>query len=399
MKALVAGAGLGGLTAAIALRARGIEVELFEAAPRSRTSGGGLGIASNATKVLTALGIDLPAAGVGRVCERFSLRTARGRLMRELPIRSISEELGSPVVNVRRADLVALLRDSAADTPVHHGAEVVGYERVGDGVSVTCADGRTATGDLLVGADGIRSAVRAQAVGPEPINEYGYVCWIATVPFGHPRLPPGAAAHYWGSGQRFGLIDIGGGHVYWWGTKNLPVDQARRWAGTKDDVLRSYDGWASEVREVIASTPAADIVSVPAQDRPFVGSWGDGPVTLVGDAAHPMLTSLSQGAGSAIEDGYALAYHLAHASDVAGGLRRYEEARRERTRWLVSASRRLSRTEQLEHPIAVGLRNLVIRYAPAAAVRRQNIVPMRSDLPPEPNPPTRYFPADKEVTR
>ncbi|HEX6351753.1 FAD-dependent monooxygenase [Actinophytocola sp.] len=399
MKALIAGAGVGGLTAAIALRARGVEVEVFEAAPESRTSGGGLGIACNATKALTALGIDLPSAGVGRVCERFTLRTARGRLMRELPIRSIATELGSPVVNLRRSDLVTLLRDKAGDTPIHYGAEVVGYGRGDNGVSVTCADGRTATGDLLVGADGIRSAIRASTIGRDPINEYGYVCWIATVAFEHSRLPPGGAAHYWGRGQRFGLIDIGGGHVYWWGTKNVPVERARRWTGTKHDILRCYEGWAREVGEVISRTPEADIVSVPAQDRTFADSWGDGPVTLLGDAAHPMLTSLSQGAGSAIEDGYTLAYHLAHADDVVVGLRRYEDARRERTRWLVSASRRLSRTEQIEHPVAVGLRDLVLRYAPASAVRGQNIAPMRWDPPQDRARQTRKSRADKEITR
>jgi 2-polyprenyl-6-methoxyphenol hydroxylase-like FAD-dependent oxidoreductase len=399
MKALVVGAGVGGLTTAIALRAKGIEVEVFEAAARSRTSGGGLGMASNATKVLTALGIDLPAAEVGRVCEWFCLFTARGRLMRELPIRSIATELGSPVVNVRRGDLTDLLRDRAADTPIHYGAEVVGFESTGGGVRVSRADGRSVAGDVLVGADGIRSAIREQIVGPERINEYGYVCWIATVPFQHPRLPSGGAAHYWGAGQRFGLIDIGGGRVYWWGTRNVPPEQARRWTGTKQDILRAYGGWAAEVREVIARTPEADIVSVPAQDRAFSDSWGRGPVTLVGDAAHPMLTSLSQGAGSAIEDGYVLAHHLAHADTPVAGLRRYERARRDRTRWLVTASRRLSRTEQLESPIAVGLRNLVIRYAPASVVRRQNITPMTWELPREPGPLTTSARSDKETTR
>ncbi len=381
MKAIVVGAGVGGLTAAIALRRQGVDVEVLESAPVTRTSGGGLGIASNATKVLRALDIDLPALGVGRVCAEFDLRTATGRPIRAMPIRSIAAELGSPVVNVRRRDLVAVLRHALAGSPVRHGVEVTRYDQDDAGVSVTCADGRVRTGDVLVGADGIRSVIRAQLTGPEPVHDYGYVCWIATVPFEHPRLPRGGAAHYWGNGQRFGLIDVGGGHAYWWGTKNVELSDRRRWASRRSEILQAFEGWADEVREVVEGTAEADIVTVPAQDRSFLDSWGDGRVTLAGDAAHPMLTSLSQGAGSAIEDGYALAHHLAAAGDTVTGLRSYERARRDRTRWLVSASRRLSRMEQLENPVVTGLRNLFLRHVPMSLVRRQNLTPMKFDLP------------------
>jgi 2-polyprenyl-6-methoxyphenol hydroxylase-like FAD-dependent oxidoreductase len=402
MKAMVVGAGVGGLTTAVALRMRGFAVEVFEAAPRSRTSGGGLGIASNATKVLNALGVDLPVAGVGRVCEQFHLRTSSGKPICELPIRSIADEMGSPVVNVRRSDLVELLRASLAGTPIRYGADVVRYDRIGERVHIRCADGRTYAGDVLVGADGLRSVVRAQAVGPEPINDYGYVCWIATVPFQHPALPPGGAAHYWGNGQRFGLIDIGDGHAYWWGTKNIPLHDARRNISTTAEILHCFDGWADEVRQVVSRTPDTGIVTVPAQDRSFVASWGDGPVTLVGDAAHPMLTSLSQGASSAIEDGYVVAHHLscqlAAGGDAVTGLRRYEDARRGRARWLVCASRRLSRIEQIENPVAARLRNLALRYAPRSLVRHRTIAPMRYELPTEQNPLTTYASSEQECT-
>ncbi|MGL5865741.1 MAG: FAD-dependent monooxygenase [Dermatophilaceae bacterium] len=381
MKAIVAGAGVGGLTTALGLRSRGWDVEVVDAALRSRVSGGGLGIASNATKVLSALGVDLAASGVGRVCEHFDLRTATGRPLRELPIRSIAEELGSPVVNVRRCDLIATMRDALGDTPIRYNIRIARYDDDGTQVTVTCADGSTAAGDVLIGADGIWSAVRAQVTGPEPVNEYGYVCWIATGQFRHSRLRPGGAVHYWGNGQRFGLIDIGGGDVYWWGTKNVSARDTARLAYPKERILQSFAGWADEVREVIAATSEANILSVPAQDRPFSESWGAGRVTLVGDAAHPMLTSLSQGAGSAIEDGYAVAHHLDHADDPVTGLRDYERARRDRTRWLVSASRNLSRMEQLENPAVAWLRDFAVRHAPIAVVRRRNTAPMRFELP------------------
>lgn len=382
MKVLVIGAGVGGLTTALALSTRGFDVEVFEAAPQPPASGGGLGIASNATKVLSALGLDLTKTGVGRVCEQFCLRTAKGKLMRELPIKSAADELGSPVVNLSRRDLLGLLRDALIDIPLHYGAKVTRYDRAGDGVSITCADGRVHAGDVLIGADGIRSVIRAQLAGPEPIREYGYICWIATVPFEHPRLPYGGASHYWGRGQRFGLIDIGGGRVYWWGTKSILLSRRPpREAGVKEQALRCFGGWADEVPQVISLTDAADIVSVPAQDRSFLESWGTGPVTLVGDAAHPMLTSLSQGAGSAIEDGHALAHHLMAGPDVVTALRRYEAQRRARTRWLVSASRRMSRMEQLANPVAAGLRDLAIKHTPPSIALRQFFAPMRYELP------------------
>ncbi|WP_233528570.1 FAD-dependent monooxygenase [Antrihabitans stalagmiti] len=381
MKAIVIGAGIGGLTTAIALRERGIGVEILEAAPQLRTTGTGLGLGPNAVAVLAALGIDLADGSVGQVLEQFELRTDKGKLMRQLPIRDIVTELGAPFVNLHRNELIAVLRAAAGDVAITFGAAVERYDVTVDGVSVTCADGRTASADVLIGADGIRSVVRAQRAGGEAINEYGYVCWLATIPFEHEHLTTGYAGHYWGRGQRFGLIDIGGGNAYWWGTKNLGIVGSRSWQGSTADVLAAYDGWASEVTDVIAATPDSAVVAVPAQDRSFVDTWGEGPVTLVGDAAHPMLTSLAQGAGSAIEDGYVLAHCLAATADPTLALRRYEDARRERTRTLVANSRRLSRIEQIDNPVASTLRNFGIRYTPMSVVKRQNMDPLRFDLP------------------
>ncbi|WP_067686614.1 FAD-dependent monooxygenase [Nocardia jejuensis] len=380
MKAIVIGAGIGGLTTAVALRRRGIEVEVYEAGPQWRDSGTGLGLASNATKVLDALGVDLSA---GSPLEYFSIRTTAGKQLRELPIGAITAELGSPIVNIHRTDLIATLRAAAGDTPIRLGARLSGYTRTGDGVTALFEDGTSAHGDVLIGADGIGSQVRAQVAGAAPVTEHGYVCWLATVPFSDPRLPAGHANHYWGRGVRFGLIDIGGGRVYWWGTKNLPVEQARTWNGGKDAIATVFAGWAPEVTEVIDRTPDAAIHTVPAQDRPFLEVWGDGPVTLLGDAAHPMLTSLSQGGSSSVEDAYVLAHHLASDPDPLSALRGYENARRDRTRMLVAQSRKLSTLEQIQNPAVVRLRDAVIRVAPMSVLRKQNLAPMRFDLPVE----------------
>ena len=258
----------------------------------SPANGTGLGLASNATKVLRALGIDLGLGGCGCALEHLELRTARGKMIRALPIQSITAELGDPIVSIHRSDLMRVLLDAAGDTPIRFRAQIVDFETGDQGVRATCADGCDVPADVLIGADGIRSTIRSKIAGAASPIDCGYVFWLATVAFGHPRIVPGYAGHYWGKGQRFGLIDIGGGRVYWWGSKNMPVAQARYWRGHKTEILAAFDGWAPEIIDVIERTPEHTILTVPAQDRPFLEQWGSGPVSLLGDAAHPMQTSL-----------------------------------------------------------------------------------------------------------
>lgn len=376
----VVGAGIGGLTAAIALRAKGVDVEIFEAASAARDTGTALGIASNATKVLRSLRVDLTTAASCRALEHFELRTARGALIRSLPGAAITAELGHPFVSIHRNELIRTLSTAAADVPIHYGAEIVDVDIERRGVRAACADGTDVRAEVLVGADGFRSAVRSMVAGEQEPSEYGYVCWLATVRFTHPRMVPGYTGHYWGRGQRFGLIDIGDGTAYWWGTKNMPAAEARDWKGEKADIVSAFDGWAPEVVEVIEQTPWDAIISAPGQDRPFLNQWGKGPITLLGDAAHPMLTSRSQGASSAVEDGYVLAEAITRIPDAVEALRAYEHRRRDRARMLVRSSRRLNRLEQAQHPVACVARNLGMRCAPMRSLIRQTTRPMRFDL-------------------
>jgi 2-polyprenyl-6-methoxyphenol hydroxylase-like FAD-dependent oxidoreductase len=200
---------------------------------------------------------------------------------------------------------------------------------------------------------------------------------LATIPFEHPNVTPGASVHYWGRGMRFGLHDLGGGRVYWWGTMTMPGVQAANWQGDKTDLLRLYDGWADEIVEVIGRTPNEAIISVPPEDRPVLRRWGRGPVTLMGDAAHPMLDSLSQGANSSMEDAVVLAHTLASSRDLVAGLRRYEDVRAERTKLLVQGARRLGWILQTESAALCQLRNHYFRFAPARVITRMLAEPMK----------------------
>jgi 2-polyprenyl-6-methoxyphenol hydroxylase-like FAD-dependent oxidoreductase len=367
-RVIVVGAGIGGLAAAVALQSVGVEAEVYERAEVLRPAGSGLSVMANAVLALRALDIDLGLEKRGRTVEHSDLLDARGRPLRSMPFREAGERLGASSVLVYRGDLQAALLEALGDGRVTLGAAATGYEVTDAGVRVRFEDGREAVGDVLVGADGINSVIRAQRVGAAAPRGAGYICWLAVTPFEHPRFTEGFNAHYWGRGRRFGLHDVGHGRAYWWGTQNMPAESARRWNGDKEQVVRAFAGWADEVREAIRVTPADAVLGVPAQDRPFLEQWGDGPVTLLGDAAHPMLPSLAQGGSSAIEDAVVLAQCLrAHPEPVAA-LRAYEERRRERTREMVEVSRRFSDLEQLDSPVLCALRNLYLRFAPQSAL-------------------------------
>jgi 2-polyprenyl-6-methoxyphenol hydroxylase-like FAD-dependent oxidoreductase len=363
--AAVIGAGIGGLTTAIALRRVGFDVEVFERAPELRAAGFGLSVMSNATAALATLDIDLGLDKRGRVMETYHVKDRRGRLIREFPFPEIIQRLGVPCVCISRADLLTALLDAATDIPITLNATADRFEVVGDRAHVRFSDGQWAEADLLVGADGFTSAIRRQLAGPdEPSRDSGYIAWLGITEYQHPRFEPGSVVHLWGDGMRFGLVDIGRGRLYWWATKNMPFEQSSTWTGGKAEVLNYYSGWPDEVREAIRVTPPSDLLTLNTKDRPFLRRWGTGPVTLLGDAAHPMLTSLGQGSAMAMEDAAVLAKHVQHAPDVPSGLRGYEEARYDRTRIIVEATRTISDFEQSEGPVRRRFRDAYFRLMP-----------------------------------
>jgi 2-polyprenyl-6-methoxyphenol hydroxylase-like FAD-dependent oxidoreductase len=316
---------------------------------------------------LRTLGIVGELERKGAVVRRFDHRLSDGTILARTPFVQVCDKLGVPSVAIHRSELQQVLLGALGDCPLTLGARCEQFEDdpAGGRVRVRFADGRDVEGDVLIGADGFHSAVRRHLVGPEEPREAGYVCWLATVPFQHPGMPSGYVGHYLGRGVRFGLLDIGHGRAYWFGTKNVGAEAARQGRVVKAEIRACFADAADEVQAVIDATPEAAIVSVPAMDRPPLKRWSRGRVTLLGDAAHPMLTSLSQGAGMAIEDAVVLGHCLAEASTVPHALERYEQLRRPRANRMVRMSRMLSHLEQLEHPIAAGLRNAYLRCTPA----------------------------------
>jgi 2-polyprenyl-6-methoxyphenol hydroxylase-like FAD-dependent oxidoreductase len=361
---LVVGAGIGGLTAAIALRRAGLPVEVYERAPELLEVGAGLTLQPNALLALRAIGMEDAVRLAGHAQAASRLLRSDGRVLAEVPVQDVYRAVGAIAVGIHRGTLQSLLLDALGPVTPRCGRTAVGYEEESDRVTVHFAEGESATGALLLGADGLRSAVRAQLLADgEPVYR-GYTAWRGVAPPGATLLA--ASAESWGCGRRFGMVPIDGGRAYWYAAVNAPP------GGTEISraVLRAlFAGWHASVHTLVEATPEEAILRGDVFDRPPSSIWGRGRVTLLGDAAHPMTPNLGQGACQAIEDAVVLARCLAERCDPAA-LRRYEARRRRRANQVVVSARRLGAIAQWEGKLLCRLRDAAFATVPASSMRR-----------------------------
>ncbi|QIJ60629.1 FAD-dependent monooxygenase [Streptomyces sp. JB150] len=364
-RVLIAGGGIGGIATALALQQQGIDCVVFERAPQLRDGGAGLHIWTNGMLALARLGVADQVARIAPAQSACHFATSAGRPIGTWPVGEFVERYGQATVAIGRSDLHGILRD-AVSAPVVTGAEVTGYTEHEDGVSLHFADGTSAQGDLLIGADGIRSAVRAQLLGPQPPDYTGYIAWRGHARMSAEEIPPGTFTALFGQGTRFTYYDIAPGVVHWMSVADGPA--GGRDEGTPEQTLQMlrerHAGWTGPVRRILDATVPESILRGDVMDRKPDAVWGRGRVTLLGDAAHAMSFNIGQGACQAIEDALVLAGHLAApGTDAVRALRVYEAERQERTRPMQLLAHRIGVLGSLHNPAAVWLRDRVMGLA------------------------------------
>ncbi len=351
--AAVVGAGIGGLAAAIALRQAGWEVTVHEATPELRPLGSGLSIWPNGVRALRALGLGDLAATAPR--PDGALRRADGSVLAAFDPEALEARYGAPLVGFHRADLHAGLLGALGRERLMTGMRL---ESLADG-ELRFGNGSTGRADLIVGADGLNSTVRAALLGDGEPRDSGIVAFR-----GVSRLAgPVAAGEWWGPGSVAGLLELGGGQVYWY--------LAYRGEPARAALPELAAGYGSPVREAVGATDEDDVLMHRLYDREPVESWSRGTTTLLGDAAHPMLPFLGQGAGSALEDAVALGAALQAEPSVEGALAVYERTRVKPAAALVSGSRKAAKAALLGSKTGRAVRNALLSKAPQAARLRQ----------------------------
>lgn len=384
--AVVVGGGIGGLATAIALRGIGWRVTVVERSTTPGEVGSGLALWANALAALEVLQVADDVRAIGSVTISGGIRTPKDRwLMREQQVDPREQRSMAALLMVHRGELYEHLRAALPADTVEAGVTATDVDPRADSVSVTVLDAegrsRQMHAELVVGADGLRSRMR-QALWPQaPAPVYaGFTAWRGVT---DDAVDLTEDVQTWGAGEVFTFQRLVDGRAYWWATANLA--EGTEFDDDHAEALRRFGSWPHPITDVIeATSPSAvlrhDTYRLPRPLPPF----HRGRVALLGDAAHAMTPDLGQGACLALEDAVTLMAELSRQGDdtIEERLAAYDAARRPRTERLSGMSERLGRPTRVSHPVAIALRNTLIRLMPVRLAMASFSRPTRWTPPP-----------------
>ena len=352
MKVLIAGGGIGGITAALCLAKQGHSAEVFEQAATFSEIGAGIQLSPNCSRVLHYLGLESELSARGFLPEGTEIRHWKsGKLISESELGPHAvEKFGAPYYHIHRGDLLAILVEAAnrhPDIGLHTDSKLTRIS-AGDYMIEVETDSGHYSGEVLVGADGIHSITRDYLWEKEQPSFTGNVAWRSLVPT--KRLPedliPPTASVWWGPRKHFVHYFVKGGEY----VNCVCVVEKSGWEveswtelGSLDELKADFYGWHNTIQTLIAHSDKDSLYKWALFDRPPMKQWGKGRITLLGDACHPTLPFMAQGAAMAIEDGAMLAACLSNGDGVEDALQRYEQLRIERTANVQRGSRRNAR--------------------------------------------------------
>tara|TARA_R110002124_G_scaffold2881_8_gene19599 strand:+ start:13563 stop:14768 length:1206 start_codon:yes stop_codon:yes gene_type:complete len=362
MRIAIIGGGIGGTAAAYALLQKGHDVAIFEQAPAFGEIGAGVQITPNAVKAIKGLGLYekfltyafFPEAVVGR-----NWKTSRENFRIDLGD-EFREHYGAPFIHVHRADLLNLFVNELPTEICHFNKTCTGVSLNDNGATATFEDGTSSSADLIIGADGVRSVVRRTLFGDGDLRWTGHQCYRALVPTGGVVDYVNPDSTFWmGPNAHVVTYYVKGGEM----VNIVAVTDAKEWVAeswstkaSRDEMLADYEGWHESLEELFSHVD--EVYNWGLFDRDPLASWTRGFVTLLGDACHPMLPFLSQGAAMAIEDGFVLGEALSlYPDNLTDALAAYEAERRPRTARVQLEARERGRTYHLPSVEAMAARD------------------------------------------
>jgi len=369
MKAIIIGAGIGGLTTGIALQQIGVDVDIYEREHQLKKVGAGLALWANALNALEQLGIGDTVHRRGMATHVAGIRSNTGDALMVGDIKQLKNITDKPTVVIHRAELQDILL-GAFEGDIHYAKQLSGYKQSDKCISVTFADGTSAQADILIGCDGIHSAVRTQMFPDAKPVYAGYTAYRGIIEFDHTQVES-MWGEGWGFGKRFGILPVNQHQVYWYATLNADEGYVVPLENRQQLLLQQFEGWYTPVEDLLKATLPTSILQHDAYDIAPLQSWSDGRVILSGDAAHAMTPNLGQGACQAIEDAVVLSKSIQQTDSIENAIALFEARRIPRANAILKQSRTIGRMGQLSNPVSGHLRNMAFRLTPAFIRNKQ----------------------------
>ncbi len=342
MKALVIGAGIGGLCAAMALRKAGIDCEVFEAVAEIKPVGAAISVWPNGVKCMNHLGMgDIMTRSGGPMHYMAYQDYQHGQTMTRFSLAPLVERVGERPYPIARAELQGQMLDFWGRDSVHFGQRVVRIAQQADGVTIGFSDGRSAHGDFLIAADGTHSVIRPYVLGYAPERRYsGYVNWNGLVAIDEAIAPADQWTTFVGEGKRVSLMPVADGRFYFFFDVPLPKGLAEDRSTLRADLTRYFSGWTPQVQRLIATLDPQTTNRIEIHDIEPFSQLVRGRVALLGDAAHSTTPDIGQGGCAAMEDAVVLGEVLRQGVAIETALLDYQAQRCDRVRDLVLKARK-----------------------------------------------------------
>jgi 2-polyprenyl-6-methoxyphenol hydroxylase-like FAD-dependent oxidoreductase len=368
----IVGAGIGGLTLAIALYRKGFNVNVFENAPTIKPLGAGLTLAGNAVKALMEIGIGDSVLREGKVMKSILIKNAKGSVLASTDAERLSHKYKT--INnfaIHRGDLHQVLLKEFPSENIKLDKGCVDVQQTDSEVTLTFSDGTQESADYVIACDGIHSVIRKKYLPKTAVRYAGYTCWRAVIDGVPESVSINETVEYWGQGSRFGIVPLTNNRVYWFACLNAAQNDETMRKFRIEDLLFQFKNYTSPVIDVLKSTKDEQLIWSDIIDIAPINRFAFDKVVLLGDAAHATTPNLGQGACMAIEDAAVLANCVENYASVDEAFRQFESKRIVRTTKIVNASQNVGKIAQWENPILVAFRNSLVRMTPNSVAENQ----------------------------
>lgn len=361
----IIGAGIGGLTTALMLKQKGLNVNIFESSAEIKPVGAGIILANNAMQVLRKLGLQDEIEKAGNMISYMKITDPQLKNISVVDLTEYEKKYGVHNIAIHRGELQEILANAIGSDNIKLSKRLSKIEKA-KLFKLTFEDGSTMESKFVIGADGIKSVVRNQLFDESTLRNANQICWRGICEMDLPKNYHNELNEAWGKGKRFGFVKISAKKVYWYGltnSKNVKTDQV--------NLTGLFEEFHIDILNIISSTLREQIIISDIVDLKPIDKWQKGNVCLIGDAAHATTPNLGQGACQAIEDAYVLGKLLDNGIAIGDAFKKYEDIRRKKAHTIVNTSWSIGKMAHIENGVGIWLRNFVMKNLLNSANKKQ----------------------------